>query len=69
MQLLYKVYSYIRNRSIVCRCCASRVERRKQEEEIMKKSKDQPAYSLPDDEACNSNYKEEWWNGQTIKNF
>jgi hypothetical protein len=45
------------------------VERRKQEEEIMRKSKDQPAFNLPDDEFCNTNYKEEWWSGQTIKNF
>ncbi|KAK3101368.1 hypothetical protein FSP39_003035 [Pinctada imbricata] len=48
-------------------CCASRVERRKMEEEIMKRSKDQPAFSLPPDVQDRTN-KDEWWNGQFIKN-
>ncbi|XP_022338588.1 uncharacterized protein LOC111134078 [Crassostrea virginica] len=48
-------------------CCASRTEQRKQEAEIMAKSKDQPALSLPP-EIHDETSKDRWWDGQFIKN-
>lgn len=49
------------------RCCASRTEQRKQKAEIMAKSKDQPALSLPP-EIHDETSKDRWWDGQFIKN-
>eukprot|EP00105_Crassostrea_gigas_P011711 XP_011427498.2 PREDICTED: uncharacterized protein LOC105328355 [Crassostrea gigas] len=48
-------------------CCASRTEQRKQAAEIMAKSKDQPALSLPED-VHDETSKDRWWDGQFIKN-
>ncbi|XP_061181205.1 uncharacterized protein LOC133189829 [Saccostrea echinata] len=48
-------------------CCASRTEQRKMEAEIMAKSKDQPALSLPED-VHDETSKDRWWDGQFIKN-
>ncbi|XP_033751276.1 uncharacterized protein LOC117335414 [Pecten maximus] len=47
-------------------CCEGRVMKRRQEQEIMKKCKEQPAFSLPE-EAVENTKKEDFWQGQLIK--